>query len=212
MYCNIGLSFRWTLPLSQLWILPNLGWFTVFAYLVEIRATRSQIRQLITMRLVMSKISALVWKIRPIEQKKHKHPYVHTNGISWDEEDEEKTEKSLSGFQELAPLSPLLSRELIYVYVYVLPPNFERDSLTRLLYTMSKWHGGKSRTAIIRCLDLYVEILFFIWWPRRHTFSLFHILGCPSRGSNSGLPYSSTTRYLWATSPPWCGLRRLPYM
>ena len=46
------------------------------------------------------------------------------------------------------------------------------------------------------------KVFFLIWWPRRHSFSLFHISGCPSRGSNSGLPYSSTTRYLWATSPP----------
>ena len=44
-----------------------------------------------------------------------------------------------------------------------------------------------------------------IWWRRCHSFSLFHILGCPSRGSNSGLPYSSTTRYLWATLPPYMG-------
>ena len=41
----------------------------------------------------------------------------------------------------------------------------------------------------------FIYFFFSIWWPRRHSFSLFHIffLGCPSRGSNS-VPYSSTTR------------------
>ena len=71
-------------------------------------------------------------------------------------------------------------------------------TVLQYLLSMHKCDNWKSYLQIQFAYDTYLTL----WWPRRHSFSLFHILGCPSLGSNSGLPYSSTTRYPWATSPP----------
>ena len=92
----------------------------------------------------------------------------------------------------------------LYEYIYgniVICVNFMLEYVYEKLGTLPTSPHFNLQTFYIDSIT-FTYSFFYIWWPRCHSFNLFHILGCPSRGSNSGLPSSSTTRYLYATSPP----------